>query len=467
MTELTELEEREPEVTDSETTDDLAELAGFESEEPSDPVSQAELFEPVQDPHEAKTKPTLASNPLAKAGLVGAGLMVVFGVGGFFAAQLVGVDLKKAPSLVKEKPPETQLVKRAEEDEDEIGELKTQLAIASQERQLKAVDESKKPRVSPKPTPSPAPVSTPRPKQVSPPPRTTPPSPPQRVVPPPPRRTAPLPPPKRVVPSSPQLAPKPETKPESKPEPESESDPKLEPEVNLQTLAMIGSYGGSSTALPASPVVQADETTASGIMLQVGQMASAEIITPVVCLPNQRFVAELTEPIADGWELLPAQTQVIFTCDSIAENGMVQLNAIAFSNGETQSSIPPGAVSIRGEGGQPLVAEIFNSHDGEIAKRDRTLFITGALSRVGEVLNEPKSQSSVVTSGGTSQTSSTVTSSDPDILGAVLDGGFNPLTEQISERNQQELERLLSQEKIWFVPAKTQVQVFVNQLFSL
>jgi hypothetical protein len=146
---------------------------------------------------------------------------------------------------------------------------------------------------------------------------------------------------------------------------------------------------------------------------------------------------------------------------------MVTLNAIAISNNEAEYPIPKGAISIRGKGGQPLIAENYNNHRGEIAKRDRTLFITGALSRVGEILNEPKSSSSVVTNGGTSQTSSTVTSSDPDILGAILEGGFEPLTEQIAARNEQRLEALLSIETIWYIPATTQIQIFINQSFSL
>ena len=475
---FTGLEEFEPEPTDSLTDQsELAELAGFEPEPtPTDnPIDQAELFDPIPDPHKVKTKPTLAGNPYAKAGLVGAALMVVFGIGGFFAAQLAGVDIKKAPSLVKEKAPETtQLVKKAEATE--VGELKTQLAIASQERQLKAVEESKKPRVSatkptPKPEPEPprpTPKSTPSP----PPPPPPPPSPPKKTVyTPPPKRVTPPPPPPTVKPL-PKPLPEPSplrVVPPSPPEPEPE--PSLESETDWQTLAMIGSYGSGSfdSPTPSTLIAQADVSTKSSITFQTGQMASAETVTPIVCIPDQRFIAQLTEPMIsrNGWELLPTGTQIIMTCESVEENGMVTLNAIAISNNEAEYPIPEGAVSIRGEDGQPLIAESYNNHRGEIAKRDRTLFITGALSRVGEVLNEPESSSSVVTNGGTSQTSSTVTSSDPDILGAILEGGFEPLTEQIAARNEQRLEALLSIETIWYIPATTQLQIFINQSFSL
>ncbi len=495
----------EPETNDSSIDQsELATLAGFEPEpepNPTDnPIDQSELFEPIQDPHTVKTKPTLAGNPFAKAGLVGVALMVVFGVGGFFAAQLAGVDIKKAPSLVKEKPPETtQLVKKAEAKE--VGELKTQLAIASQERQLKAVEESKKPRVSVKPTPKPESESTPKstppspPRSPSPSPPPSPPSPPRKVVyTPPPKRVTPPPPPptvntERLVSSgveisrSVQPSPEPLPKPpplnvrEPPPEPEPITEPKTE--ADWQTLAMIGSYGSNTGITATSPnlIAQTNLTlsqvegvnTGSSVIFQTGQMASAETVTPIICIPDQRFIAQLTEPMtsSNGWELLPTGTQIIMTCESVQENGMVEMNALAILQEGTEYPIKEGAISIRGEEGQPLIAQSWNNHRGEIAKRDRTLFIIGALSKVGEILNEPESQSSVVTNGGTSQTSSTVTSSNPDILGAILEGGFEPLTDQVAARNEQQLDALLNQETIGYIPAKAQLQIFVNQSFSL
>jgi len=498
----------EPETNDSSIDQsELATLAGFEPEpepNPTDnPIDQSELFEPIQDPHTVKTQPTLAGNPFAKAGLVGVALMVVFGIGGFFAAQLAGVDIKKAPSLVKEKPPETtQLVKKAEAKE--VGELKTQLAIASQERQLKAVEESKKPRVSAKPTPKPEsestpkstpPPSPPRSPSPSPSPPPSPPSPPRKVVyTPPPKRVTPPPPPptvntERLVSSGVEISrsvqplPQPLPKPpplsvrEPPPEPEPITEPKTEADwqtfdfAQVQTLAMIGSYGGNTDITATSPnlITQTHVNTGSSVIFQTGQMASAETVTPVICIPDQRFIAQLTEPMtsSNGWELLPTGTQIIMSCESVEENGMVVLNASTILQEGTEYPIKEGAISIRGEAGQPLIAQSWNNNRREIAKRDRTLFIIGALSKVGEILNEPESQSSVVTNGGTSQTSNTVTSSDPDILGAILEGGFEPLTDQFAARNEQQLDALLNQETIWYIPAQAQLQIFVNQSFSL
>ncbi|MEO1561008.1 MAG: conjugal transfer protein TrbI, partial [Cyanobacteria bacterium J06632_19] len=53
-----------------------------------------------------------------------------------------------------------------------------------------------------------------------------------------------------------------------------------------------------------------------------------------------------------------------------------------------------------------------------------------------------------------------------NIFGAVLEGGFEPLTQQILKRNQQALQELQKRGDVWYVKAGTEVQVFVNQSFQ-
>lgn len=473
---------KKPIVEDAE----LAELAGFETDttaSENNPIQQSELFEPIENPHEVKTKPSLSSNPYAKASLVGVALMVVFGIGGFFAAQMAGFDLKKAPSLVQPKPePAPKLVQKAQAQE--VGKLKTELAIASQSQQLKAVEKSRKPQSTPKPKPSPPPS---RETQPSPPPPSPQPPPPSYKTynppPPPPRRLTPSPPP-----PSPPASVQPSPPPEGAPLPLPTPSPPLTTEPNnppddigdWQTLAAIGNYGGETldtleTALETPP--GASDTSApthSGITFQVGQTANAKTITPIICTstpqPNQQFIVELTDSItsANGWELLSPGTHVVLTCESVQETGWLNTQAIALIKDGTEHSIPANTISIRGESGQPLIAKPWNNRQGEITRKDMKIFLFGALSRVGEILNQPETQSSVVTNNsGSSQTSSTTTSGNPNLIGAVLDGGFTPLTEQIQQRNEQQLEALLNQETIWYVPANSHVQIFINQSFSL
>ncbi|HBL12328.1 MAG TPA: hypothetical protein DD379_13150 [Cyanobacteria bacterium UBA11162] len=495
---------------------DLAVLAGFEdgytlqpesnsgdARDDLNPIEQSDLFEEVEDPHEAKTKPTLSGNPYAKAAVVGVALMGVFGIGGFFLTQISGADFKKAPSLIQaNQKPKLEKKPESEPVGEDVGTLKTELAISSQEKQIKAVEKSRSPRQEIKtqkphsqPTPStttattstPSPPPPPSPYTYTPPPRriASPPVSYARVT--PPMQSSPLP-----VPSPPETLPPPRVSSQPpKPEPTAPETTETGLE-NWQMLARLGSYGTtvqevSESAVTTKEITQTEagtipviETVAiaqnsrSTVQFQVGQLAIAKTITPIIWVSsedaiNQRFVVQLDEPItsANGWELLPVGTQIVMTCQAVHDSGMVDTEAIAIIKDGVEYQLPPDTISIRGESGQPLIASHWNSNSGEVARRDLKVFLFGALSKVGEVLNQPDSQSSTTTSGsGFSQTSS-ITSGDPNFIGAVLEGGFTPLTEQIKERNEQALDELLERENIWYVPADQPVQVFVNKSFYL
>ena len=49
----------------------------------------------------------------------------------------------------------------------------------------------------------------------------------------------------------------------------------------------------------------------------------------------------------------------------------------------------------------------------------------------------------------------------------MLEGGFEPLTQQILQRNQQALSEIQQREEVWYIRAGTNIQVFVNQSFQL
>ena len=104
---------------------------------------------------------------------------------------------------------------------------------------------------------------------------------------------------------------------------------------------------------------------------------------------------------------------------------------------------------------------------GEIARRDAQTFAVGSLAKVGKVLNQPKEQQISTSSGfnGTNSFSS-IRRSRENILGAVLEGGFEPLTQQILKRNQQALQKIQQREDVWYVKAGTDVQILVNESFQ-
>ena len=109
----------------------------------------------------------------------------------------------------------------------------------------------------------------------------------------------------------------------------------------------------------------------------------------------------------------------------------------------------------------------MNSKKGEIASGDVETFAVGSLAKVGKVLNQPKEQQISTSSGfdGTNSFSSTRRSRE-NILGAVLEGGFEPLTQQILKRNQQALQELRKQEDVWYVKAGTMCKSLLMNLFN-
>ena len=89
---------------------------------------------------------------------------------------------------------------------------------------------------------------------------------------------------------------------------------------------------------------------------------------------------------------------------------------------------------------------------------DAGQFVLGGLGKAAELVN--RSDSQVVYNGNTVITSG----NDNKNLGAgVLEGGFNSLGPQIAQRNQQAIAQMSQQNGVWFLPAGTNVEIYVNQ----
>lgn len=218
--------------------------------------------------------------------------------------------------------------------------------------------------------------------------------------------------------------------------------------------------------------------------LTVGTSASGKLTTPLVWGKNsnnntdknsttatqaEKFIVELTEPLTteDGLTTLPKGSQVIASVDNIQKSGFVQLQATQVVIEGKEYVLPAGAISIRGSSGQPLIASKWGDKGGEIASRDAETFVVGSLAKVGKVLNQPKEEQIFNSSGfGGTTTFSSNRQNRTNILGAVLEGGFEPLTQQMLERNQRALTSIQQQEQVWYIKAGTNVQVFINKSFE-
>ncbi|AFY57296.1 hypothetical protein Riv7116_4886 [Rivularia sp. PCC 7116] len=183
----------------------------------------------------------------------------------------------------------------------------------------------------------------------------------------------------------------------------------------------------------------------------------------------ENFIIQTTEPLKDknGFITIPKNTQIVTNIKNIQESGLVQLQAQQIIINGKQYILPKQAISIRGNKGNPLIASKRGSKGKDIAARDAETFVVGSLAKVGKVLNQPKEEQFSTSSGfGGNSSFSSRRRSNSNILGAVLEGGFEPLTEQIVERNKRKNSEIKKQQKVWYVPANTQVQIFVNQSFQ-
>ncbi|MBV6622674.1 MAG: conjugal transfer protein TrbI [Rivularia sp. (in: Bacteria)] len=218
--------------------------------------------------------------------------------------------------------------------------------------------------------------------------------------------------------------------------------------------------------------------------LKIGSTITGRLITPLTWDKNsasntnpkqsnfnhqENFIIQTTESLKDrnGLITLPKNTQIVATINSIPSSGLVQLQAQQIIINGKQYILPKQSISIRGNKGNPLIASKRSSKGKDIAARDAETFVVGSLAKVGKVLNQPKSEQFSTSSGfGGNSSFSSIRRSDSDILGAVLEGGFEPLTEQIVERNKRKKSEIKQQQKVWYVPANTRVQIFVNQSFQ-
>ena len=499
------------------------------------PIATQELFD---DPQVGKTQPHFYSNPFAKFGAVGLVMLVVFGSAATVLNSIMSGSPKTAPTTQYSKQSKPKVEIADNQEENETGKLKAELALSTQAEKIKSVERAKspkitvsKPKVKPNKEPNLPPVT-----------RTTPTREPNlpvrtQIV----SRQLPL----SQVPYIPRLQPQtvrynspPSTpavrqfqpvankvsKPISTP-----TEEKADPMEEWSRISRLGSYGNSEiatytddeqhnentvdttwtqhqqpviqkatlvSAVQTSQTVNTDELEPlyseeaaiigyqNSSQLTVGESVDGKLLTPLIWSKrhndnsnqksknksfSEKFVIELQQPLTTGEGLivLPKGSRIVATLDNVNEAGFVELQATQVLTHSQEYNIPSNAIAIRGDGGKPLIASRLNSNKGEIARRDAQIFAVGSLAKVGKVINQPKEEQVSTSSGfGGTNSFSSVRRSRENILGAVLEGGFEPLTQQILRRNQQALQKLQQREDVWYVKAGTNVQVFVNQSFQ-
>jgi hypothetical protein len=226
------------------------------------------------------------------------------------------------------------------------------------------------------------------------------------------------------------------------------------------------------------------------ITVELGTLVNAQVVVPLAWDLNEkrreekgetkgRFVVQLREPLRarNGKIALKSGTLLIAQATEVSENNqLVQASAIAIvyqdANGkEQQQVLPPGALLIQGEQGDPLIAEKLNDVGPELFKEDLLVGGLRAAGRAGEVLNQPREESIITTNssgaefltGGTSIRRSR----DPGLFYGLLDGFGNAISQRVERRSQQNTQALVRKNTVAVIRPGAEVSVVINSFFQV
>jgi Bacterial conjugation TrbI-like protein len=198
----------------------------------------------------------------------------------------------------------------------------------------------------------------------------------------------------------------------------------------------------------------------------VGTSAKGSTLTPILwnggASSSAKFIIKLDEAISDnaGQIALPSGSQLIVITKAASTGiALADLEVVSVIINGNEYTAPAGAISVRDDSNGLLIGEDYFKRSEQAANRDFLSILTGAASSVGQVLIRPTSTFSFNSTGG----SSTTSNQSPNILGAVLEGGFKDLPATWAQRNQQALQEIAGRPNIYQIPKGKAVRVFVNQ----
>ncbi|PZO57446.1 MAG: hypothetical protein DCF15_07070 [Phormidesmis priestleyi] len=186
-------------------------------------------------------------------------------------------------------------------------------------------------------------------------------------------------------------------------------------------------------------------------------------------MPRALGSVTLVSPlISDGVEVIPDGTELIVQIGELSDSGAVSLNVVAMvlpgSNEIADISIPAGALEILAvDGGYP-VARAEQSSEQQLQAIDRQQALLGAMGAVGDYLNRPQRETSVVSIGGSSNSREYGVGS---LWGSLLSGAANEMLRSRASRLEVEAEKLTSRPTIWSIESGRQLQLFVTQEIAL
>lgn len=197
-----------------------------------------------------------------------------------------------------------------------------------------------------------------------------------------------------------------------------------------------------------------------------GTKVSGTLLTPIEAAGSsqneQLLVIKLNQPILDqdGKIAVKADgnnTRIIFRWR--IEKGWIRASSESLIIDGRTIAIP-GVFALHGNDGQPLVAGTFRPGADEVTAADQNTFLLGAASKIGEVLTAP--DTNVVVNGGVFGGSTSTSTPNRNILGAVLQGGGQPVLQGQIKRNEQRSQAVQTREAIWHLSPGSQISIFTT-----
>jgi hypothetical protein len=197
-----------------------------------------------------------------------------------------------------------------------------------------------------------------------------------------------------------------------------------------------------------------------------GTKVSGTLLTPIEAAGSsqneQLLVIKLNQPILDqdGRIAVKADgnnTRIIFKWR--IEKGWIRASSESLIIDGRTIAIP-GVFALHGNDGQPLVAGTFRPGADEVTAADQNTFLLGAASKIGEVLTAP--DTNVVVNGGVFGGSTSTSTPNRNILGAVLQGGGQPVLQGQIKRNEQRSQAVQTREAIWHLGPGSQISIFTT-----
>lgn len=489
--------ETHSEVATTDTTcrsQEFAQMNGVETTNNS--VTSSTVEEPKTEPEEIITTRPVANHPLLKGLTISSGVLLIVVMFGSMITSITGSLNSPGDKSIPQNAKTTQTEIQSE-DENEKGELKTVIALTSQKGELQAVTkqgtETTSPTITPTATATPTPTIKTQPTptrpvtvhQAPPPPIVTRPSRSDRVAAQPVVRKSVSPPiPKPVI--SPAVSnPLPVRTPPQDPMQEwlaaanvgnytsTDNADTNQQEAELGNIQVNGGLGIKPDHVPGSDrnsSPQPPPTNYDGKRVLVGTRAAGVMETPVAWVGSgvsnqqqQNSLIRLTQPLKafDGSEVLPKGAYIVATISptnsEIAQ--MTAVSALVNINGKTEEKpLTQNAVLVLGKNGNLLKAE--SRQGGSNLGNSLMASLLSGLSKVAEIQNRANSETTISSLGTTTTTTS---NSEKDLLAGFTEGSINEILSRMKSSNEQQLQQLRQQQKVFVIETGKQVQIFVNQ----